>query len=115
MKNPDRGIFLGTAVAVALGIAACGGPMTETPKPSLATPSSSASPDSSNNAHWQIAPCATKMPWEVSLQQNSGAEPVIIFASMKKPQPTTRPRIQPECWKIVPNGTATANPSQTSR
>ena len=117
MKNPDNGIFLTAAMALALGLSACGGPSAETPKPPLTTPSSSASPDSSNNTHLQIAPCTTEMPWEgaVQGQKLTITKPVMVFDSMKKPQPTTRPRIQPECWNIVPNVPATANPSETSR
>jgi hypothetical protein len=117
MRNIGKEAFLGIALGAALAVSGCGGPKVETPKPSLPTPTSSGTPGNTEGTHLQIGPCKTKMPWEGAVQGQKLAitKPVIVFDSMIRPQPTTKPRIQPECWDVVPNVPATANPSQTPR
>lgn len=102
MKIEGKTIGLGLAAgALIFSAAACN----EGPKSGQAEQSPSALPTASetqigNSYHLVPVPCETNMPWE---GVKSDTTETIIFASIKRPLPTTKPGIGPECWEIVPD------------
>jgi hypothetical protein len=104
MKSPDiKLVFASGLLAAVTSVSGCGKPAETIPLPNPIPANAGFPANAENTYHLIPIPCKTSMPWEgVSHGQKSTAESVVVFASVKIPEPKTTPGIGPECWEVIP-------------